>query len=300
MNSPVYVAGFERGVRPIGLWSMSMTLSMCSKPGDARVRAGNDARAIEMARERAMQDVLDQRRLARARHARHRDEQSERDLDVEIPQVVLASRPRCGACGALPADGACDGMAIFISPRRYLPVIDAGFRMISSTVPSAITSPPCLPAPGPRSITWSAARIVSSSCSTTITVLPRSRSCSSVAQQPRVVALVQADRRLVEDVQHADQPRADLRRQPDALRLAARERLGRAAEREVVEADVDEEAQPLAHFLEDRAGDLRVEPGLAVRAEPERFEERRAPRSPEFDDLADALAAARSPRATSA
>ena len=32
VNSPVYVAGFERGVRPIGLWSMSMTLSMCSSP----------------------------------------------------------------------------------------------------------------------------------------------------------------------------------------------------------------------------------------------------------------------------
>ena len=38
-----------------------------------------------------------------------------------------------------------------------------------------------------------------------------------------VVALVQADRRLVEHVEHADQAAADLRRQPDALRLAARE-----------------------------------------------------------------------------
>ena len=28
----MYVAGFERGVRPIGDWSMSMTLSMCSAP----------------------------------------------------------------------------------------------------------------------------------------------------------------------------------------------------------------------------------------------------------------------------
>ena len=79
-------------------------------------------------------------------------------------------------------------------------------------------------------------------------------------EQARVVALVQPDRRLVEDVQHADEPRADLRREADALRLAAGERLGGAAEREVVEADVDEEAQPLAHFLEDRAGDLRIEP----------------------------------------
>ena len=42
--------------------------------------------------------------------------------------------------------------------------------------------------------------------------------------QPLVVALVQADRRLVEHVQHARQLAAELRREPDALRLAARQR----------------------------------------------------------------------------
>ena len=40
-------------------------------------------------------------------------------------------------------------------------------------------------------------------------------------EQPLVVARMQADRRLVEHVQHAAQLRADLRRQPDALRFAA-------------------------------------------------------------------------------
>ena len=47
--------------------------------------------------------------------------------------------------------------------------------------PARRRSPPCSPAPGPRSTSWSAARIVCSSCSTTITVLPRSRRRSSVA-----------------------------------------------------------------------------------------------------------------------
>ena len=32
LNSPVYVAGLERGVRPMGLWSMLMTLSRYSSP----------------------------------------------------------------------------------------------------------------------------------------------------------------------------------------------------------------------------------------------------------------------------
>ena len=48
-----------------------------------------------------------------------------------------------------------------------------------STVPSNTTSPPAVPAPGPRSTTWSAIAIVSGLCSTTSTVLPLSRSCSS-------------------------------------------------------------------------------------------------------------------------
>ena len=48
-----------------------------------------------------------------------------------------------------------------------------------STVPSNTTSPPAVPAPGPRSTTWSAIAIASGLCSTTSTVLPLSRSCSS-------------------------------------------------------------------------------------------------------------------------
>ena len=62
---------------------------------------------------------------------------------------------------------------------------------------------------------------------------------AQAAQRPEqalVVALVQADARLVEDVEHADQARADLGGQPDALGLAAGERRGAAAQREVVEA----------------------------------------------------------------
>ena len=42
--------------------------------------------------------------------------------------------------------------------------------------------------------------------------------------QPAVVALMQPDRRLVEHVQHADQPGADLRGEPNPLRLTAGQR----------------------------------------------------------------------------
>ena len=71
-----------------------------------------------------------------------------------------------------------------------------------------------------------------------------------------VVALVQADARLVEDVEHADQTGTDLGRQTDALGLPARQRAGGAVEREVVQADVDQEAQSFVDLLEDAESDL--------------------------------------------
>src|SRR5262249_6036519 len=50
-------------------------------------------------------------------------------------------------------------------------------------------------------------------------------------EEHRVVARMEADRRLVEDVADAAQVRAELGGEPDALRLAAGERVGPAIER---------------------------------------------------------------------
>ncbi|MDH6227518.1 hypothetical protein M2169_004488 [Streptomyces sp. MJP52] len=89
--------------------------------------------------------------------------------------------------------------------------------------------------------------------------------------QAVVVPLVEADGRLVEHVEHADQTGTDLGGQADALGLAAGERPGGAVEREVVQADVDQEAEPLVDLLEDALGDLllaagQLEPGQEVGA----------------------------------
>ena len=69
---------------------------------------------------------------------------------------------------------------------RYAPVSDSRLFSNSSTVPECTTRPPCSPAPGPMSTAQSAALIVSSSCSTTIKVLPRSRSRTSVSISRRL------------------------------------------------------------------------------------------------------------------
>ena len=86
--------------------------------------------------------------------------------------------------------------------------------------------------------------------------------------QALVVALVQADRRLVEDVEHADQRRADLGGQPDPLRLAARQRRRRAVHRQVAEPDVVQEAQPLVDLAQDQPRDRAVLLGELERVEP--------------------------------
>ena len=75
------------------------------------------------------------------------------------------------------------------------------------------------------------------------------------AHQALAVARVQADRRLVEDVERVDQRRADGGGEVDALQLAAGERARLAVERQIVEADVDQVAQAAADLVEDQLRD---------------------------------------------
>ena len=101
-------------------------------------------------------------------------------------------------------------------------------------------------------------------------------------EQAVVVALVKPDRRLVQHVHHAGQAGADLAREPDALRLAAGQRLRRAVERQVIEADVVEELQPADDLLDDAIGDRGL---LAV--EHQRAEERHRALERQAGDLED-------------
>ena len=56
--------------------------------------------------------------------------------------------------------------------------------------------------------------------------------------QSVVVALMQADARLIQNVENTNEARADLRREPDALRFAAAQGAALAIQREITEADV--------------------------------------------------------------
>ncbi len=67
--------------------------------------------------------------------------------------------------------------------------------------------------------------------------------------QPRGVARVQSDRRLIQHIQRAHQPRAERRRELNPLRLAARQRGSQPVERQVFQADRVKKTQPLAHLF---------------------------------------------------
>ena len=74
-------------------------------------------------------------------------------------------------------------------------------------------------------------------------------------QAPGVLG-VQPHARLVQHVEHAGQPAAELGGDPDPLRLAPRERAAGAVERQVAEPDLLEKPEPRAHRGRDLAADV--------------------------------------------
>ena len=168
----------DLGVRPIGDWSMAMTLSSCSIPSMALCFPG-----MVWARFSFFASVLYKISFTRELLP---------EPDTPVTQVITPSGKFTSIFfrlfSAAPRTVShpvglrrSDGTGIFNLPLKYAPVMDSSHCIISSAVPTATTCPPCSPAPGPISTIQSAARMVSSSCSTTKTEFPRSRRCFNVA-----------------------------------------------------------------------------------------------------------------------
>ncbi len=192
--------------------------------------------------------------LPEPRHAGDADERAERNLDVDVLQIVVR-----GADDPQPlarrADGAASGFRSARSPDRYLPGQAA--RLVGDLVGVPVGDH--LAAAHARA--GAEVDDVIGGPHRVFVVLDDDHRVAHVAQlrerveQPVVVARVQADRRLVENVEHADQAAADLAGQANALRFAAGERGGGAVERQVFEPHVDQKAEPAANFLEHFGGD---------------------------------------------
>ena len=186
--------------------------------------------------------------LPEPRDARDARERTERDGHVEVLQVVLGGAAHLEPCPRAGLRRA--GRSGSAGAARKAPVSESG------------RARPRRASPGRRPRRRARRRRAHvddlvGRAHRLLVVLDDHQGVADVAQalqgrdQAPVVARVQPDRRLVEDVQHADQARAELGRQADPLRLAAGERVRRAVERQVAQPDVDEEAQAGADLVQD-------------------------------------------------
>ncbi len=214
--------------------------------------------------ERADQDFVDQTRLARAADARHATEHAQRHVDRQALEVV-----DLGVFDLEPTLG----LATLLGNRDELPSgeIRAGQRFGIALDLGERADGEDAAALGARAgpdiddHVGLAHRV--------LVVLDHDQRVAQIAQRLErgqeavVVALMETDRGLVEDVEHADERAADLRREPDALGLPARERGRAAREVEVAQSHVGQETEPRAHFFQNLVRDQFLARGSVELAE---------------------------------
>jgi hypothetical protein len=247
---------------------------------DAPVGARPLLGAVEAVGHGLVEHLVDERGLARSGHAGDRAEDAQRDLGVDVLEVVLRGALDlhvAARAAPLLGDRDLDGAREVLPGERV--------RHLHDVLRSALGHQlaPVLAGSGTE------VEQVVGGAHRALVVLDHDHGVAEVAQplergdQARVVALVEADRRLVEDVEDAHEARADLGGEPDPLRLAARERGRGALEREVAHAHVVEEAQPLVDLAQHEPGDLTLGVGQLELVEP-----RDRPLGGHVSDLADA------------
>jgi hypothetical protein len=210
----------ERGVRPIGDWSMSMILSSSSSPSMRSCGPGHRAGAHEAARRGFVERLDHQARLAAAGNAGDAGEGAEGELRGDALQVV----PRG-------ADNPHRALAVHLAPRvghgdAAAPgkIIAGEARRVGSHLRRGALRHH---APAAGAGRRADVHQVVGGADRVLVVLHHQHGVAEVAQAPErrqqtlVVALVQADRGLIQHVEHAGEAAADLRGEADALRLAA-------------------------------------------------------------------------------
>ncbi len=219
------------------------------------MRRGMLARVVQAPRHRLVERLDRQRRFPAARHAGDADEGAERHFGGDVLQIV--------ARGADKLEPAVVHGTASLRRQRDLPrageILARQARWVAHDVRrqalghdfAAMDS-----GAGPHvdDVVGGADRFV--------VVLDHDHRVAEIAQslersqQPLIVALMQPDRRLVQHVKHAREAGADLRRQPDALAFAARQRARRARQRQIFQTDIVQERQAGADFLEHARRDL--------------------------------------------
>ena len=245
-------------MRPIGDWSMLMILSIWLSPSTPSWAPGRSfawCRRLATAWWRVSLTRVD---FPEPGDPGHAAEDAERDRDVDPLQVVFAGvahDQRAARLAALRRDLDAALAREVLAGQRGGVLGDLGGGALGDHVAAVFAG--------------AGAEVdqVVGGEHRPLVVLDHDHGVAEVAQpvqrpdQLLVVALVKPDRGLVEHVHHSDQARADLRREPNPLRLTTRERAGRAREREVADADVVEEGEPFGDLAHDQPRDRPL--GLA-------------------------------------
>lgn len=225
------------------------------QPLDAAIGGrGRLGRLVQLTVGDAKQGVVDQGRLAGAGDPGDAGHHPDRQVQVDVAQVVAARplefQPFAGERGALGGDGDLLAAREIVTGKR-LGVGDDLLRRALGDDGAAVH-------PGTRADV----EHVVGEANGILVVLHHDHRVAEIAQvserleQPLVVALVQADGGLVQHVHDPHQTGPDLAGQPDPLRLAAGEGLGTAGQAQVVETHVHQEAEALDDLFEDLLGNL--------------------------------------------
>ena len=229
---------------------------------DGVVLAGGVAGAVQALADGAVEDVEHQRGFPGPGYTRHRDQQAQRQAHGDVLQVVLAR--------AADGDGFAAGRAAALRdrdgrpPGQVIPGERAGLRGDFGRRAGRDHLPAVLAG------AWAEVDHVIRGGDHLQVVFDDQDGVAQVAQaaqdadQAAGVALVQPDGRLVEDVEHAAQARAEQGSQAQALGLTGREGRRSALQGQVTGADFDQPGDALAQIGQDRPGDehfVRAEDG---------------------------------------
>ncbi len=218
------------------------------------MRGGRLVGTVELLREGAIENVVDQSGFAGAGDARDNGEHTERQIDVDFLEIVGAGAENLNnfAVGAAAffGNGNLGCAAEILTGERF----GGGFDLLRLAVGDQVAA----------GIARAGTEVNNEigAADGFLIVLDDEDGVAEIAkmferaEEARVVAGVKTDARLVEDIENAAKTRADLRGEADALGLAAGESGGGAVETEIAEADGEQEIDALGNFFERARGDF--------------------------------------------
>ena len=201
----MYVAGL--GARRCDRWAPDRSQNASTnllRAFDGPERAGALHRAIQRLRQRAIQNVIYQRGFSGSGHSRHHGEQSERQFQIHIFQIICFgaqnANPFVSGRAALGRHGNLQLAAQVAPGQRIGAALDFLGAAFGHQVPASVAGP------------WSQIHHIVSAANSFFVVLDDQHGVAEIAQfferrnQAVVIARVQTDGRLVQHAKHSAQP----------------------------------------------------------------------------------------------